>query len=99
MAQETIKSLDEWKQYLKQQYEVGTPVIVYYKLATPIDSELTEEQKTVREQKLYTYKNVTNISVSDELASVDIEYKKDQDTINKNYENRLAALEAATIGG
>lgn len=96
LAQETIKSLDEWKQYLKQQYEVGTPVIVYYKLATPIDSELTEEQKTVREQKLYTYKNVTNISVSDELASVDIEYKKDQDTINKNYENRLAALETAS---
>lgn len=90
-------SVDGFKEYLKQKYESGTPVIVYYKLAEPINFELTEEQKAVRNQKLYTYKNITNISLSDELASVEVEYKKDQDTINKNYENRLAALEAASI--
>ena len=89
-------TVENFKAYLKQQYEAGTPVTAYYKLATPINLELTEEQKAVREQKLYTYKNITNIAVSDELASIDVEYKRDQDTINKNYENRLAALETAS---
>ena len=89
-------TVENFKAYLKQQYEAGTPVTAYYKLATPINLELTEEQKSIREQKLYTYKNITNIAVSDELASIDVEYKRDQDTINKNYENRLVALETAS---
>ena len=78
-------------------YNAETPIIIYYELTESIDLELTSEQKAVRDTKLYTYKNITNISLSDELASVEVEYKKDQDTINKNYENRLAALEAASI--
>ena len=69
---------------------------VYFRLATPINLELTEKQKKVREQTLYTYKNITNISLSDELASIDIEYKKDIETIEKNIESRLAALETAS---
>ena len=85
------------KTYIKSKYDSRTPIIIYYKLATPVDLELTSEQKAVRETKLNTYKNITNINLSDELASIDIEYKKDQDTINKNYENRLAALESASI--
>ena len=85
------------KTYIKSKYDSRTPIIIYYKLATPINLELTEEQKAIREQKLNTYKNITNINLSDKLASIDIEYKKDQDTINKNYENRLAALESASI--
>ena len=94
---EAITTVGEWKAYLKQQYEAGTPVTVYYKLAKPLDFELTAEQKAVREQKLYTYKNITNINLSDELASIDVEYKKDQNAVNKNFENRLAALEAVSI--
>lgn len=90
-------TIDGFKALLKSKYDEGNPVVIYYKLEKPINLELTEEQKTVRDTKLYTYKNITNINVSDELASVEVEYKKDQDTINKNYENRLAALEAASI--
>lgn len=93
----SIDTLDKANEKLKELYDAGTPIIIYYKLAEAIDLELTPEQKAVREQKMYTYKNITNISLSDELASVEVEYKKDQDTINKNYENRLAALEAASI--
>lgn len=91
-----ITTVDDFKTYLQQQNEAGTPVTIYYKLATQTDLELTSEQKAVRETILNTYKNITNINLSDELASIDVEYKKDQDTINKNYESRLAALEAAT---
>lgn len=89
-------TVEDFKAMLKSKYEAGTPVIIYYKLAEPLDLELTSEQKAARDTKLYTYKNITNISLSDELASIDVEYKKDQDTINKNYENRLAALETAS---
>ena len=92
-----IKTKEDFKAWLKSKYDEGNPVVVYYKLATPLNLELTEGQKAIRDTKLYTYKNITNIAVSDELASVEVEYKKDQDTINKNYENRLAALEAASI--
>lgn len=92
-----FSTVEEFRKWVLDKYNAGTPVTIYYKLATPTNLKLTEEQKTVRDTKLYTYKNITNINVSDELASVEVEYKKDQDTINKNYENRLAALEAASI--
>mgnify|MGYP004571263179 CR=1 FL=1 len=91
-----INTVEELKNFLNSKYEAGTPVTISYKLATPIDLELTEEQKRVQNQKLYTYKNITNISVSDELSSIDVEYKKDQNAVNKNFENRLAALETAS---
>lgn len=61
----------------------NSKLIVYYKLATPINLELTEEQKAVRENKLYTYKGITNISV-DEIATLKVNYKKDLETIINN---------------
>lgn len=82
--------------YISTTGELTTGATIYYKLVEPLDLELTEEQQVVRNTKLYTYKNITNISLSDELASIDVEYKKDQNAINKNYENRLAALETAS---
>ena len=70
-------------------------LIIYYKLATPLDLELTEEQKETK--KINTYKNITNIAVDNNLATLDVTYKKDQNTVNQNYENRIAALEAAIL--
>lgn len=84
-----FSTAEEMKVYLKTQYEAGTPVKIYYPLAEPVDLELTDEQKAVREQKLYTYKNVTNISVSDELASIDVEYKKDPTTEHDDLQNQI----------
>ena len=75
--------------YLKQQYEAGTPVTIYYKLAAPVNLELTEEQKIIRDTKLYTYKNITNIILSDELASIDVEYKKDPTTEHDDLQNQI----------
>lgn len=83
-------------EYISTTGELSQGATVYYKLETPVDLELTEEQKAIRDTKLYTYKNITNIAVSDELASIDVEYKKDQNAVNKNFENRLAALETAS---
>lgn len=82
-------TVEEFKAYLNQKYNSGTPVTIYYKLATPVNLELTEEQKAVRDTKLYTYKNITNIDVSDELASIDITYKKDLDLEHEKLQNQI----------
>lgn len=86
---DSITSQADFKTYLKQQYEAGTPVTIYYKLATSLDLELTDEQKAIRDTKLYTYKNVTNISVSDELTSIEVEYKKDLETEHNKLQNEI----------
>lgn len=80
-----------FKACLKSKYDANDPVVIYYKLANAIDLELTEAQKAVREQKLHTYKNITNINLSDELASIDVTYKKDLDTILNNLQAQIIA--------
>lgn len=85
----SIDTLDKANQKLKELYDEGTPVTIYYKLAEPLNLELTPEQKAVREQKLYTYKNITNIDVSDELASIEVEYKKDLETEHNKLQNQI----------
>lgn len=86
------KTVEEFKNYLKQKYDEGNPVIVYYKLAEAIDLELTAEQKAIRGNKLHTCKNITNISVDNELAKTEVKYYKDLTTMMNNLAN-------ASIGG
>ena len=84
----SIDTLDKANEKLKELYDAGTPIIIYYKLAKAIDLELTSEQKAVQNQKLYIYKNITNIAVSNELASLDIIYSSySKETINEEYIN------------
>ena len=84
-----ISTVEDFKTWLKTKHNEGNSVIIYYKQATPVDLELTEEQKAIREQKLYTYKNITNIAVSDELASIDVNYKKDPTTEHDELQNQI----------
>ena len=89
MDKNIYDDVTKFKSWLKSKYDEGNPVTIYYKLATPINLELTAEQKAVRNQKLYTYKNITNIDVSDELASIDVEYKKDPTTEHDDLQNQI----------
>ena len=92
----TIAStVDELKSKLAEWNNNGAPMELYYPLATPELIECTVEQEEIL-NSFYTYKNVTNVSMSG-IGKIKIIYKQDQQTINKNYENRLAALEAAII--
>ena len=84
-------SVNEFKLKLAEWYQAGEPLIVYYKLATPIDLELTEEQEEAKEG-LNTYKNITNISVDNELATLDLTYKKDLETLINNLTNVISSL-------
>lgn len=91
LCSQEITTIDALKAYLKARYDANDPVMIYYKLANAIDLELTEAQKAVREQKLHTYKNITNINLSDELASIHVTYKKDLDTILNNLQAQIIA--------
>ena len=85
-----FSSLSEFKTYLQNQYEEGTPVIVYYKLAEPINLELTDEQKAVAKDlnNARTYKNVTNIT-TDSKAILSLDYAKDLETLLTSKESEV----------
>nr|DAN02512.1 MAG TPA: protein UspA1 parallel alpha-helical coiled-coil [Caudoviricetes sp.] len=91
------KQIESMKEYLTEQYNAGTPMKFEYEIATEEIIPYTQEQQAVIDKILYTYKNVTNISVDDELATLDITYKKDIETMFNNqakeYNERLSNIE------
>lgn len=85
-------TVEEWKAWLAEQVEAGTPVEIRYPLATPTRLPFTPAQKAVKEQikALHTYKNVTNIYSTDEVgANVEATYYKDLETIINSNNNNL----------
>lgn len=86
----TNNDLEGFKTYLKSQYDAGTPVIIYYKLQTPIRLAFTDEQKAVAKElnNARTYKNVTNIT-TDSKAILSLDYAKDQETQNQKMQNEI----------
>ena len=89
---------EEFKAWLSQRLDEGIPVIIEYELATEEIIPYTTKQQAVIDKILYTYKNVTNISVDDELATLEISYKKDIETMfnkqAKEYNERLSNIES-----
>ena len=81
----SYSALADFKTWLKSQYDAGTPVVIYYKLATPTKLAFTEEQKAVAKElnNARTYKNVTNIT-TDSIAILDLDYAKDLETLLNN---------------
>ena len=81
-------TLNEFKTFLTEQYNAGTPVYIDYVLETPIDIECTEEQSTILfdiEQNAKTYDKVTHIYSTDKVSpNVEITYKKDIETLFAN---------------
>ena len=71
-------------------------VIVEYPLAEEEIIPYTPEQQNVIDKILYTYKNVTNISVDDELATLDITYKKDIETMFNNIIKQISSSTSDT---
>ena len=64
------------KAWLKSKYDEGNPVIVYYKLATPINLALTEEQSNIQSQLTNNsnYLSQTNLSTDEDLAILKAKY-------------------------
>ena len=80
---------EEFKAWLSQRFDEGIPVIIEYELTGEEIIPYTPEQQAVIDKILYTYKNVTNISVDNELATLDITYKKDIETILNNKDKEI----------
>ena len=90
IANNNIYIYDEGESLAEFISKIADKQLVFYaQLATPVDLELTEEQKSIRDTKLYTYKNITNIDVSDELASIDVTYKKDLETEHNKLQKEI----------
>lgn len=66
-------TVDSFKAFLKSKYDEGNPVIVYYKLAEPINLELIDEQK--KGLKKVQVKNGINHVTSE--ASISVKYTED----------------------
>lgn len=86
----TENSVEGLKAYLKSQYDAGTPVVVYYQLATPTRLKFTNEQKAVAKElnNARTYKNVTNIT-TDSKAILSLDYAKDLETLLTSKESEV----------
>lgn len=76
-------TVDSFKTWLKSKYDEGNPVIIYYKLATPIELELTDEQKAISKY-LQPYDNGTTILVTDKLATITASYTKKGENNDEN---------------
>ena len=88
-------TLEEFKAKLQELYNAGTPVKVYYILATPELIECTEEQTQILEQiiKDGTYKEVTHFYTTEDLKpTIEVKYYKDLETLFKNQTNMQETL-------
>ena len=65
-------TLEDFKTYLKTQYDAGTPIYVDYVLQTPQDIECTEEQSKILDElsNATTYEEATHIYSTDSIAPV-----------------------------
>lgn len=90
-----IGNKDDTLDTIKEKFNGAT---IQYKLDKEEIIPYTPEQQAVIDKILYTYKNVTNISLDNDLATLDITYKKDIETMFNNqakeYNERLSNIES-----
>ena len=76
-------TIDDFKSFLAEQYDNGTPVEVLYRLATPIETTLTEAE-------ILAYKSLLNEPVTTtsngENATMAVEYFKPYEVFNEGLE-------------
>ena len=77
-----------------KQYLATNNIVAYCELEEPTKLDLTQEQIEALEQldEMQTYKNITNIT-TDSIAILDVDYKKDLETWQKQQDDRITALE------
>ena len=81
--------ISAFRQFLKDRYAEGNPVIVQYVLAEPIETPLTAEQLEAYENaNLHTHKPITTITCE---ADMKVEYVADTKAYIDNKFNELAA--------
>lgn len=66
VSKEIASNVTEFKAFLKSKYDAGNPVICYLKLETPIELELTDEQKKV-------LKEIHNMNIYEDYTIIESE--------------------------
>ena len=98
-----FKTVEEWKAYLKSQYENGTPIKLAYITANITKLAFTDEQKAVAKkikETLHTYKNITHIYSTDETNPVlNVEYAKDLNTTISNIQALILNNASEEVNG
>lgn len=96
-------TVEEWKAYLKSQYENGTPIKLAYITANITELSFTDEQKAVAKkikQTLHTYKNITHIYSTDETNPImNVEYAKDLNTVINNMQAQIINNASEEVNG
>ena len=87
-------NINDFKASLVQQHESGEPTIVYYKLETPIELDLTDTQIEQLEKlnKLRFYEGVNNIMTLEDIALIQAQYSVNIQTKLNNINNQLLSL-------
>lgn len=88
-------TISEFNAYLKQQYDAGNPIIVYYQLATPISLPLTSEQQEIQSQltNVTLYQGVTNITnESSYPAIMNLNYNIVREMPSPNYPSEIQTV-------
>lgn len=91
-------TLEDFKIFLSQQKQAGTPVIIEYELAEEETETYTEEQQEIYNQlqNAKTYKTVTNVFT--ENAQVQMNYIADTKTyVDNEINKRLSNLESQVL--
>ena len=85
-----FSTVADFKAYLKQQHDNGTPIIVYYALATPEIIELGELPEPIK-----TFEGVNNIQLLANLdTEIEVVYVQD---VKKYIDSKLAEISAQII--
>lgn len=81
----------DFKAKIKEQYDTGTPIIVFYKTAETTELDLTEAQIQQLEQlnKLRFYKNVNNIMTTEDIALLQAEYSVNLKSANEKMQQQI----------
>lgn len=91
ISKEICPDIDTFKKYIDE-----NNLLFEIPLATEEIIPYTQEQQAVIDKILYTYKNVTNISVDNKLATLDITYKKDIETMFNNIIKQISSSTSDT---
>ncbi len=85
-------TIHEFRTYITEQYNAGTPVYIIYKLSTPTLIECTKEQNTILDEieEDGTYKNVTYYYSNDEVEpTMKVGYYKDPEIEHNRLQTQI----------
>lgn len=96
VSKSEIATIDEFKSWLQEKYNVGNPVYAFYKTKTPTKLPCTVEQSAVLEElnNLDLFEGVNNIITVEDIALLKLKYALDVKTY---VDNQLANVNAQIL--